>query len=155
MNLGINHYTDYYNSIARVNVNNISNTNSKADAVQKSAPVECQTCKNRKYVDSSDELNVSFKTPGHIDPGASAAVVSAHEQEHVSNAIQEGSKPGNQLMSASVALKMSVCPECGRSYVSGGVTTTTMKYNEKNPYDAGRKILEGSFLRGQNIDVAA
>ncbi len=27
---------------------------------------ECQTCKNRKYVDGSDEANVSFKSAAHV-----------------------------------------------------------------------------------------
>ena len=26
----------------------------------------CQTCKNRKYVDGSDEANVSFKSAAHV-----------------------------------------------------------------------------------------
>ena len=30
---------------------------------------ECQTCKNRKYADGSDE-NVSYKSAAHIAPGA-------------------------------------------------------------------------------------
>lgn len=30
---------------------------------QKVEKGECQTCKNRKYVDGSNENNVSFKTP--------------------------------------------------------------------------------------------
>lgn len=154
MNIGIdNNYLA--NPYPMNGVSNISNAYSNTNSVQKSTPVECQTCKNRKYVDDSDDLHVSFKTPGHIDPGSSAAVVSSHEQEHVSAAIKEGNKEGNQLLSASVTLKMSICPECGSAYVSGGVTTTRMQYNEKNPYDAGRKILEGSFLRGQNVDLVA
>ena len=32
---------------------------------------ECQTCKNRKYVDGSDEM-VSVKTPSKISPGEAA-----------------------------------------------------------------------------------
>lgn len=33
----------------------------------KSTPAECQTCKERKYIDGSDE-NVSFKAAAHIYP---------------------------------------------------------------------------------------
>lgn len=29
---------------------------------------DCQTCKNRKYVDGSDEANVSFKSAAHVSP---------------------------------------------------------------------------------------
>lgn len=119
---------------------------------KKVKPSECMTCKNRKYVDGSDEGNVSFKAPGHISPGNSAATVSAHEQQHVANARREGSKENAQLVSANVQLKLAVCPECGRSYVAGGVTRTTIKYSEENPYDQNRKGLEGDALRGRNID---
>ncbi len=120
-------------------------------------PKECQTCKNRKYQDGSDESDVSFKTPAHIAPENSAAMVMRHEQEHVANARQEGAKDNKQLISATVSLKIGVCPECGRTYVAGGQTNTTIKttYDETNPYDAGRKVVEGSFLRGMNVDLAA
>ena len=39
---------------------------------------ECQTCKNRKYQDGSDEM-VSFKSAAHISPESAAARVRAHE----------------------------------------------------------------------------
>ena len=113
---------------------------------------ECMTCKNRKYVDGSDEGNVSFKTPGHISPGSSAAMVSAHEQQHVANARREGSKENAKLVSANVRLKLAVCPECGTSYVEGGVTSTTIQYSEENPYEQNRKGLEGDALRGNHVD---
>lgn len=117
-------------------------------------PKECQACKNRKYVDQSNE-NVSYKSPTHISPQASFAAVSAHEQEHVSNAVSEGSKDGNQLVSSSVALKMAVCPECGKPYVAGGVTTTQIKYDTVNPYENSRKSIEESLLKGMNVDYVA
>lgn len=138
------------NKVAGISPQN-ENDNSRAGKV-KSA--ECQTCKNRKYMDQSDQ-NVSFKSPTHISPQASYARVASHEQEHVSNAVAEGSKDGNQLVSSSVRLKTSVCPECGTTYVAGGTTTTTIKYNVKNPYDNARKAVEGSLLRGNNIDNVA
>lgn len=125
------------------------------DTVNGVKQTECQTCKNRTYVDGSDESNVSFKAPGHISPSASASVIAAHEQEHVANAVAEGSKEGNQLISASVSLKMAVCPECGASYVSGGVTSTSIAYNVNNPYEQARKTIEGSFLAGMNFNQAA
>ena len=36
---------------------------------RKSSPAECETCKNRKYQDGSDEM-VSFKSATHISPQA-------------------------------------------------------------------------------------
>ncbi|MGF7141958.1 uncharacterized protein with WD repeat [Anaerotaenia torta] len=58
---------------------------------EQTSPSECKTCKERKYVDGSNETDVSFKTPAHISPQASYAAVAAHEQQHVSNAAAEGS----------------------------------------------------------------
>lgn len=118
---------------------------------------ECQTCKNRKYVDGSNEGNVSFKTPSHIDPGSSASKVMAHEQEHVSNAIAEGNKPNKELVSATVTLKTAVCPECGRVYVAGGTTHTTMKTTKEptNPYDKLQRDMNRNLLSGMNFDMSA
>lgn len=139
--------------IADINKTKASGINSN-ESTGRVSPSECQTCKNRKYVDDSNEGNVSFKTPGHISPSESLAVVSSHEQEHVSNAIREGNEEGKDLVSANVSLKMSICPECGTAYVSGGLTTTTMKVSTSNatPYDSARSLLEGSVLTGMNVD---
>lgn len=99
-------------------------------------PEECETCANRTYVDGSNEGDVSFKTPGHISPEASASKVMAHEQEHVRNALQEDKKDDAELVSVSVSLKTAICPECGKTYVAGGETRTTMRTGpERNPYE--------------------
>ncbi|MDE5872432.1 MAG: hypothetical protein K2H07_00810, partial [Lachnospiraceae bacterium] len=119
-----NNYTVPVSMVDRVTPVNTDNT---IDSSSKVKSAECQTCKNRKYVDGSDEPNVSFKTPGKISPKEAYAKVSSHEREHVANAIAKGSKPGAKLISASVALKMAVCPECGTTYVAGGTTTTQIK----------------------------
>ena len=96
---------------------------------------ECETCENRTYVDGSNEGDVSFKTPGHIAPEAAASKVMAHEYEHVRNAYQEDSKEDKELVNVSVSLKTAICPECGKTYVSGGETRTTMRSGtEENPY---------------------
>lgn len=54
--------TDSYdnNLNQRNNVNNKDELGQKG-AVDKSKTTECQTCKNRKYVDGSNEANASFK----------------------------------------------------------------------------------------------
>ncbi len=145
---------NYIVPIANVDKVTRVNTANNVDSSSKVKPVECQTCKSREYVDGSNE-NVSFKAPTHISPEASFAKVSSHEQEHVANAVAKTSGNNNaDLVSVSVSLKMGICPECGRSYVAGGTTNTTISYEKNNPYDKGRKILEGSFLAGQNIDKA-
>lgn len=120
---------------------------------RKSSPAECQTCSNRKYQDGSDE-NVSFKTAAHISPEASASVVRAHEQEHVSNAYTKAARNNGRVLSASVSLETSVCPECGRSYVSGGTTRTQIKYyNEENPYQKDLKSTDSIKYKGRMINL--
>ncbi len=120
---------------------------------------ECQTCKNRKYVDGSNENNVSFQTPGHISPENSASKVMAHEQEHVANAVARGSQKGNKLISASVTLHTSICPECGRVYVSGGVTHTMVQTGgeekPQNPYVKLQQTMNRNLLAGMNFDQVA
>ncbi len=121
---------------------------------RKSSPAECQTCKNRKYQDGSDEM-VSFKSAAHISPEASASRVRAHEQEHVNNAFTKAAKGGGKVLAATVTLKTAICPECGRSYVAGGTTSTKIKYpNENNPYTKNRKSADAASLIGQNLDIA-
>lgn len=114
---------------------------------------ECQACKERKYIDGSDEGNVSFKAPGHIAPEASASVVLSHEKEHVANAKREGNKPGNELISATVSLKTAICPECGRSYVAGGTTRTLIKYGNSD-YDKNKKAADLDAVLGANVDAS-
>ncbi len=122
----------------------------------KTSPEECQTCKERKYQDGSNEADVSFKAPGHISPEASASAVMAHEQQHVTNAYQKAAQKDGQVVSCSVSLHTAVCPECGTSYVSGGTTSTSISYpNESNPYQQNKIAQDAIRLKGANIDYAA
>lgn len=123
--------------------------------IGKTKSSECQTCKSRKYVDQSGDSNVSFKTPAHISPQDSYGKVAAHESQHVANARSEGGKPGAQLLSASVSLKMELCPECGSPYVAGGETRTVLKYEVDNPYEKERKKAEEALVKGINVDYVA
>ena len=118
-----------------------------------SSPAECETCKNRKYQDGSDEM-VSFKSAQHISPQSAPARVRGHEAEHVSNAYKDAAMNNGKVLQASVSLKTAVCPECGRTYVCGGETTTKIKYeNESNPYEKERKAMHRQGLVGANIDL--
>ena len=91
---------------------------------------ECQTCKNRKYIDGSDEA------------------------KHVSNAYSKASEKDGKVIFASVRIHTAICPECGRSYVSGGVTDTQIKYyNESNPYQQDLKATDGMKARGERVDL--
>ena len=112
---------------------------------------ECETCANRKYQDGSDEM-VSFKSATHISPDAAATAVRAHEGEHVSNAYDKAAKNDGEVVNASVAIHTSVCPECGRTYVSGGTTTTTIRYNKDN-YAKNAEIQDATVVPGKDVDA--
>jgi predicted Zn-ribbon and HTH transcriptional regulator len=90
-------------------------------------PAECKTCASRKYKDASNDPSVSFQSATHISPGQSAASVSAHESEHVSNEQVKADKDNREIISQTVTLKTSICPECKRVYVAGGETRTISK----------------------------
>lgn len=126
-------------------------TDNTVNSSAKVQPVECQTCKSRKYQDASDEM-VSFKTPGTIKAGESYAKVRSHEQEHVSNAIAEGNQANKELVSASVSLKTAICPECGRAYIAGGTTRTVMRTYGDDLYSKNQKAFESEATKGNEID---
>lgn len=126
----------------------------KVSPGRKSSPAECQTCKERKYQDGSDE-NVSFKSAQHISPTEAGARVRAHEQEHVANAYSKAEEKGGKVINASVSIHTAICPECGRTYVSGGLTRTSIQYpNESNPYQKNKKANDGLGMKGQSVDMA-
>lgn len=116
----------------------------------RSGQLECETCRSRKYQDGSDEM-VSYKAPAHISPESAGAAVRAHEQEHVVNAYNSAAKNNGQVISANVSLQTSVCPECGRTYVSGGTTTTQIKYNQ-DAYAQNAKVQDKVTVPGNNVD---
>lgn len=120
----------------------------KAEAIERVVGGEvCESCKTRKYKDGSNDAGVSFKSPAHISLENSAAVVAAHEQEHVLNAYSRAEQSGGHVAYSSVRLFTASCPECGRMYVSGGVTESRIvKKQESARLDAG--------LLGQYIDMA-
>ncbi len=125
----------------------------KAHPGRKSSPDECKTCKERKYQDGSDEM-VSFKAAAHVSPEAAGSAVRAHEGEHVANAYKKAAQGNGKVLQASVAIHTAVCPECGRTYVSGGTTTTKIKYsNEDNPYTKNLKNSDNGLLSGMNLDT--
>lgn len=121
-------------------------------ALKRAGIEECETCKNRKYQDGSNEM-VSFKSAAHIEPSAAGSAVRAHEQEHVSNAYKKAFQENGKVQQASVAIHTSICPECGRTYVSGGTTTTQIKYNSDS-YAQNAKSLDSAILPGENVNYA-
>ena len=117
-----------------------ANTQQPGDTTRKATPSggagivhdrECQTCKNRKYQDGSDDPGVSYKNPTRIGPDQAASSVRAHEYEHVRRNQSKAQSQGREVVSQSVVIKTAICPECGRVYVSGGTTTTVTRAREK------------------------
>lgn len=165
-----NSYNNYYNYNININTQlepkdargaEAQTAAEKADpdkqkkAGRRSTPEECETCKTRKYQDGSDE-NVSYKSASHISPQAAGSAVRAHENEHVNNAYKKAAQNNGEVLSATVAIHTAICPECGRSYVSGGTTNTMIKYtNESNPYQQELKKTDAVKLRGAHVDLAA
>ena len=117
---------------------------------------KCETCENRTYVDGSNENDVSFKSPGHIAPESAASRVMAHEYEHVRNAYQEDKEEGKELVNVSVSLKTAICPECGKTYVAGGETRTTMRNGvEENPYEKQMQAYNNFTGKAEGFEAAA
>lgn len=124
-------------------------------AKKRSGAIKCETCAERKYQDESDEANVSFKNASHVDPAAAGSAVRAHEGMHVSNAYKKAAEGNGKVLQASVSIHTAVCPECGRTYVSGGTTHTKIAYgNEDNKYQQARKQQDSKLLPGMNFDAA-
>lgn len=96
--------------------------------------VECATCAARTYQDGSNDPGVSFKAPTHLSPDQAASAVVSHEMEHVSSEQSKARSENKEVVSQSVQIFQSICPECGISYVSGGVTKTTTASKGQAPY---------------------
>lgn len=149
---GIPAVTPAQNQEKPIVVENAGET-AKKKAGHRSSPAECETCKHRKYQDGSDE-NVSFKSASHISPESAGARVRAHEQEHVSNAYTKATQQNGKVLSAVVSLHTAVCPECGRTYVAGGTTSTKIKYyGDNNAYHKGADFANSNKFSGSNVDI--
>ena len=110
---------------ARQAENPVLSENKSAQEVMEEG--ECQTCKERKYQDGSDDPGVSFKTPPNIAPEQAASAVRGHENEHVVREQAKARQEDRKVVSQSVTYHTSICPECGKVYVSGGTTRTVTK----------------------------
>ena len=93
---------------------------------------ECETCEKRKYQDGSDDMGVSYQTPTNIKPEQAASAVRGHEMEHVYREQAKADREGRKVVSQSVTMHSEICPECGKSFVSGGTTRTVTKAETDN-----------------------
>lgn len=88
---------------------------------------ECETCRERRYTDGSDDPGVSFKTPTKVAPEQAASAVRGHEMEHVSREQAKAQREDRRVVSQTVTYHSGICPECGDVYVAGGTTRTVTK----------------------------
>ena len=123
-----------------------------ADKKRRFDSYECQTCENRRYQDGSDDSGVSCQTPTKFSPETAAARVRGHEQEHVVRNQAKAEREGNEIVSQSVTLHTGICPECGKVYISGGTTETTIRKGS----DDGEKFNVGlnDSEKGNTLDMA-
>lgn len=114
-----------------------SGTTQEVNQKKRLGIIECETCANRTYQDGSDDMGVSFKAPTKLDPNEAATKVAAHEMEHYTREASDAKTKGKEVISNSVQIFTSVCSECGRTYVSGGETTTVTKdTQQKKSFEA-------------------
>lgn len=106
-------------------------------ALKRSGINECQTCKQRKYQDVSNDPGVSFKSPTHLSPESAASAVSAHESQHVAHENLKAASEDREVLTQYVQIYTSICPECGRTYVSGGKTTTVTAQKQSEIDETG------------------
>lgn len=125
-----------------------------ADIKRRFDSFECQTCKNRRYQDDSDDSGVSFQSATHIAPSAAYSAVRSHENEHVARNKTQAEQNGQKIAFQTVTIHHAICPECGRSYVSGGVTHTVTKADNSARYTIGDLDLEKDPV-GNIINVVA
>lgn len=125
----------------------------RANTAGVKAPQACETCQRRKYQDVSTDPGVSFKTAASVAPEASAAVVRAHEGEHVRHQAANADREGREVVYQSVQMYTGVCPECGRTYVAGGKTTTVTRGRPAKPSPASAEPGAGETPQAQGVDL--
>lgn len=97
----------------------------KKDGFDKDCPdCQCETCRNRRYKDDSNDSAVSFQSATKMTPSAAAVKVRDHEMEHVRRESVKAEAEGKRVVSQTVQILTDSCEECGKIYVSGGLTRT-------------------------------
>lgn len=83
---------------------------------------ECTLCQKRRYICSNGETTDGIST---IIPGKQSELrVQHHEAQHLHHARIKAMREGRVVISQHIFLQYSTCPECKRSYVSGGQAVT-------------------------------
>lgn len=135
--------------------NRIKNLQTRLDKMkaEEEEDGECETCKNRKYQDQSDDPGVSFKTASKVGAGSAEAAVRGHEYEHVNRNQAKAAREDKEIVYQSVIIKRAICPECGKSYVSGGETKTVTREKRDERFDVG--LLDKTKELGKLFDAVA
>ena len=105
--------------------------NIELEAKKKLGQIACETCSTRRYVDDSDDSGVSFQSPTRISPEAASAAAMGHEKEHYNRENAKAERENRDVIENRIQIFRDVCPECGKSYVSGGLTTTVTRAREE------------------------
>lgn len=136
-------------------INKLDTLNKRIENLEKrtSGKEDCETCKNRKYQDGSDDPGVSFKTPSNISPEDAASKVRGHEYEHVYRNRAKAERENREVVSQTVTIKTSVCPECGTPYVSGGQTDTVTRAKKDERFSVG--LPESMNDTGKYLNISA
>ncbi len=108
---------------------------------------DCKTCSERKYQDVSNDGGVSFQSPTKLAPSQAATAVAGHEREHFTREQTKADMEGKEVVQNEIKIKNSICPECGKVYVSGGETTTTTKTKPSE------QALNKNDISGINFDT--
>lgn len=118
---------------------------------------KCETCENRKYQDGSDDPGVSFKNASKVDPSAAEAAVRGHEQEHVAHNRAKAKEENKEIVYQSVRIKHGICPECGKTYTSGGETVTVTRTKPESRLEDKFKVGvdDKEKEKGGILDIAA
>ena len=117
------------------------------DGFEKAPPdCQCETCKNRRYQDVSNDRGVSCQNPTKMDPTKARSAVMSHEMEHVRREQMSAKSDDRIVVSQSVRIKNDICNECGRMYVSGGQTLTISRSN----LSEFRSVLAGADVTSES-----
>lgn len=73
-----------------------------------------------------------MQSPTALTPAQAEMAVRSHEGEHVSRELAKAKQEG-KVAYATVTLHTEICPECGRTYMSGGTTRVVTKKTEEIP----------------------
>lgn len=117
----------------------------KHDGFEKGCPdCQCETCRTRRYKDDSNDSAVSFQSASKMSPAQASYRVRGHEMEHVRRERIKADNEGKRVVSQTVRILTDTCEECGKIYVSGGLTKTVTRMDMSDFHDMFMLGFDGS-----------